>query len=108
VFFRKGEMTKVQVLVEPRQGRKWMTRILGLQAYGVDVKDVARRCQKKFASSATVVKAPGQKGKIEVFEVNVQGSWEEQTVAMLTTELNIPSKYIESSTKDTKKGGPKR
>jgi translation initiation factor 1 (eIF-1/SUI1) len=66
----------------------------------LDPKEVARRCQKKFASSATVVKAPGQKGKLELFEVNVQGSWEAQVAEMLINELGIPAKYIEA----TKKG----
>lgn len=27
---KKGELGKIQVIVEPRQGRKWMTRVQGL------------------------------------------------------------------------------
>jgi translation initiation factor 1 (eIF-1/SUI1) len=57
--FRKGTVKSV-VVTEDKRGRHVMTHVVGLEHFGLDPKEVAKACSKKFAVSATTAKLPGK------------------------------------------------
>lgn len=90
----KGKVGSITVLVEARGGSKLVTRIQGLHHFGLDVKDVAKKASKKFASSA------GQgKDAMGFDELLLQGNLEKTAPAFLTQEYNIPTKHIKVEVK---------
>jgi translation initiation factor 1 (eIF-1/SUI1) len=58
---RRGTVKDV-VITEDKRGRHVVIHVTGLEHFGLDPKEVAKACAKKFAVSATTAKLPG-KGK---------------------------------------------
>jgi translation initiation factor 1 (eIF-1/SUI1) len=84
---RKGVLPPLQVLVEPRQGgRKHVTHVSGLEAFGIDPKE-AKKAMSCFAASATVrpmESGPGaKKGHLEV---QVQGDQSQAVTDLFTSK----------------------
>lgn len=69
---KSGPPPKVTVVLERRQGKKSVTRIHGLEPFGVDSRQLADELQKVCAGSATVGQGTGLKPGL--LEVLVQGS----------------------------------
>ncbi len=96
----KGEVPPVQVVCEQRQGKKHVTRVAGLETFGVNLSELASEFSKLFAASSVVQQLPGKNAGEEVL---IQGNVISGCVDHLTMKLNIPKKYIQILDKSTKK-----
>jgi translation initiation factor 2D len=90
---RKGTVKSV-VVTEDKRGRHVMTHVVGLEHFGLDPKEIAKACSKKFAVSATTAKLPGKDNN--VMEVLVQGKDLQESIGeLIETQYKIPAKYID-------------
>lgn len=86
VRLARGEPKKVGIEVECRQNRKkFVTRVRGLEEYGIDAASFADDVSKRFACSATVETDPRgraalKKGRVELV---FQGNLSEELTALL-------------------------
>jgi translation initiation factor 2D len=91
---RKGQPPKVEIEVSMRQSRKFVTRVRGLEDYGVDPNYVSKDVAKRFACSATVeTEAPSgrpalKKGRVELI---FQGNLVDELEALLTGDESLSS-----------------
>jgi len=100
---RKGEIKSVQILVEQRQGKKHVTRVSGLETFGIVPSALSSEFSKLFAASTTIQQLPGKNAGEEIL---VQGNVLKGVSDYLTDKLCIPKKYIEVLDKSlTKKKG---
>ncbi|KAK3311177.1 translation machinery-associated protein 22, partial [Chaetomium strumarium] len=74
-----------------RNKRKYVTAVIGLEAFGLDLKKVAKDFGKKFATGSSVTKAPGG-GEEIVVQGDVSGEIEE---FLLEKYKEIPEDNIE-------------
>jgi translation initiation factor 2D len=90
----KGHPPKVEIEVSMRQSKKFVTRVRGLEDYGVDPNYVSKDVAKRFACSATVeTEAPSnrpalKKGRVELI---FQGNLVEELEALLTGDESLSS-----------------
>lgn len=77
--------------MEKRQGRKTVTRVFGLEPFGVDPKGLAEELQKICAGSATVGQAVALKPGL--LEVMVQGS-QAKEVEKALEKRGIPGRFV--------------
>jgi translation initiation factor 2D len=113
---RRGAVRPIELAVEQRGGHKSVTRVAGLEMFGIDPERFAREMQKKLACSATgarpathpphapapshgpaglcgpVVPLPGKQAA--GLEVQVQGSVVAELAAHLTGPCGVPRKYV--------------
>lgn len=88
---KSGPPPKVTVVLERRQGKKSVTRIHGLEPFGVDPRQLADELQKVCAGSATVGQGMGLKPGL--LEVLVQGS-QSAVVAKALARRGVAAKFI--------------
>ncbi|RKP08940.1 hypothetical protein THASP1DRAFT_14937 [Thamnocephalis sphaerospora] len=88
---RKGVSRPLQIIVETRQGRKTVTRIVGLETFLIDLEEVSKRLQTACAGSVAVNPIPGKK---DAQEVMVQGSHVSKVEKLLAT-YGIPKRCLE-------------
>ncbi|KAF8916704.1 translation initiation factor SUI1 [Mucidula mucida] len=95
-----------QVIIKriERNKRKHITSIHGLEAFGIDLKKVAKQFASKFATGASVTKnAQGQD------EIVVQGDVSDEVLEMIEEEVGllkgIPADNVEIVEEKKKKGG---
>ncbi|KAF8246636.1 hypothetical protein K440DRAFT_602077 [Wilcoxina mikolae CBS 423.85] len=88
---KSGQAPKVQVVMEKRQGKKTVTRVFGLEPFGVDPKQLAEELQKVCAGSATVGQAVGLKPGL--LEVMVQGS-QSKVVEKALEKRGVGGKFV--------------
>ncbi|KAI8998182.1 hypothetical protein BC832DRAFT_535091 [Gaertneriomyces semiglobifer] len=88
----RGKVKPMEVVVEQRQGRKTVTRISGMERYGIDAEELAAMLRVKCASSTSVTPLPGGKSasSAKLCEVMVQGSKIKELSALLEKEAGIP------------------
>ncbi|KAJ3097142.1 Eukaryotic translation initiation factor 2D [Phlyctochytrium planicorne] len=86
---KKGAPKPIQIIVEVRQGRKSVTRVAGMEAYGIDPEDLAAQLKVKCASSTTSSPLPG-KATPTLYEVMVQGSKIREVCECLAERYHIP------------------
>merc|ERR1712130_844828 len=91
-----GKVPKIQFALEKRQGgRKHVIHITGLESYGINPKEFAGACRKKFACATTAQALPGRdkKGKMEV---KLQGDMIGDVMDFLSDKKghNIPAKFL--------------
>eukprot|EP00775_Hariotina_reticulata_P004819 gene4819-5066_t len=91
-LLRKGAMPTVQISGERRQGNKYVTRVVGVEAFLVDPTQLAAECQKKFACSTSVNALPGKTNSGQ--EVILQGNVIEKVPDYLMNHYGIPKKYF--------------
>lgn len=92
---QKGSPKNVQVQLEDRAGgRKHITRLSGMEAFGIDPDELATALQRRFQSSASVTKLPGktETGK----EIALQGDQLQNAAQFLTDVYGLPHSYITS------------
>jgi len=100
---KKGMVRPVQITVENRQGRKFVTRVNGLEDFGINPDALAQDLKIACAASSSVQQLPAKgAGK----EVLVQGNVVAEVGEMLVEQFQIPKKYIE--TKDATKQANKK
>jgi translation initiation factor 2D len=88
---KSGQVPKVQVTMEKRQGKKTVTRISGLEPFGVDPKQLAEELQRVCAGSATVGQGVGLKSGL--LEVMVQGS-QSKVVEKALEKRGVGAKFV--------------
>ncbi|WEW55871.1 hypothetical protein PRK78_001305 [Emydomyces testavorans] len=98
---RAGALPKVVVLIERRAGSKVVTRITGLETFGVSPQMLGDELQKKCASRTSVAQAVGAaKGSMELL---VQGD-HRRTVDEMLRDRGVKSQWIDVVDKTQKKG----
>lgn len=98
--WRTGDLKKISVYVEKRQGgKKHTTFVWQLEYYGVDLKKFADVARKKFAASTSVQPLPGRTRKGQF--VKISGDVSEEVVDLLEDPdtFNIPEKFVEITNK---------
>ncbi|CAM9209708.1 unnamed protein product, partial [Heterosigma akashiwo] len=91
---RRGRIQPVLIEVEKRQGNKHMTKVSGLETYGVDPDIYARDAQRVFASSSSTEDVPGKNSRAKI--VLIQGHLANDVAENLTQTFQIPPKLIET------------
>jgi len=92
--------SKVYIKRVERNKRKFVTAVSGLEAFGLDLKKVAKDFGKKFATGASVTKVPGV-GE----EIVVQGDVSDEIEEFLLEKYkDIPEDNIELIEDKKKKG----
>ena len=81
----------VEMVVESRMGSKTVTKIRGLELFGIDLTQFAQKCQKKFACSATATLIPGM---LKERELIIQGHLAHELTGYLNTNNSIPIHLI--------------
>eukprot|EP00762_Andalucia_godoyi_P004255 ANDGO_05569.mRNA.1 Translation machinery-associated protein 20 len=79
----KGSLKPVEIIVERRQGSKWVSRILHLEQFGISLDEFGSACQKKFAASASV----------DGNEVNLQGR-PDRLKEFVCAELGLSQNHV--------------
>eukprot|EP01012_Entosiphon_sulcatum_P059840 TRINITY_DN8445_c0_g1_i1.p1 TRINITY_DN8445_c0_g1~~TRINITY_DN8445_c0_g1_i1.p1 ORF type:complete len:677 (+),score=190.98 TRINITY_DN8445_c0_g1_i1:125-2155(+) len=93
---QKGQIRPIQIQTAMRMGNKTVTRILHVNEFGFDLKDLCSVLQRRFASSVSVP-APvgGGKGGQPELELLAQGDKVQEALDFLLNECKIPKKFIE-------------
>lgn len=85
------DTSKILIKRIERNKRKYVTAVHGLEAFGLDIKKVAKDFGKKFATGSSVTKVPGG-GE----EITVQGDLSDDIYDYLTeTYSDIPEDNVE-------------
>jgi len=96
-----GSPPKILIVLEKRQGNKTMTKIQGLETFGVRPPVFAEELKKLAASSTTMQKLVGSKPADNLVEVLAQGN-QEAVVEKLLDKHGISKKYISVDNKLSK------
>jgi density-regulated protein DRP1 len=87
----KRASSKVVIKRIERNKRKYVTAVSGLEAFGLDLKKVAKEFGKKFATGSSVTKVPGGGEEITV-QGDVSAEIEEY---ILDTYKDVPEDNVE-------------
>ncbi|KAJ3005789.1 Eukaryotic translation initiation factor 2D [Thoreauomyces humboldtii] len=107
---RKGVPKPIVIHLEKRGGNKCITRIVGMEAFGIGADQLAACLKIRCASSTSVTPIPGKTTTV-FHEVMVQGTKSKDVCAVLEKEFGIPftgsgtSRFVEVTQKAAKKGG---
>jgi density-regulated protein DRP1 len=82
--------SKILIKRIERNKRKYVTAVQGLEAFGLDIKKVAKDFGKKFATGSSVTKIPGG-GE----EITVQGDLSEDILDFLVDKYEVPEDNVE-------------
>ena len=96
----KRASSKVFIKRIERSKRKYVTAVSGLEAFGLDLKKVAKEFGKKFATGSSVTKVPGGGEEITV-QGDVSVDIEEY---ILDTYKDVPEDNVEIIEDKKKKG----
>jgi len=99
----KRASSKVLIKRIERNKRKYVTAVSGLEAFGLDLKKVAKEFGKKFATGSSVTKVPGGGEEITV-QGDVSTEIEEY---ILDTYKDVPEDNVEIIEDKKKKGWTK-
>ena len=102
--FHRGDVQPVVVSVEQRAGNRTVTRLSGLDRFGVDVAEWGREAARHYAASVTSEESKG--GKKGARDVLVQGDCRPALAERLWREHGIPREYVRLEAKG--KGKEKR
>jgi density-regulated protein DRP1 len=87
---RAAETRASSKILIKRIERKYVTAVQGLEAFGLDIKKVAKDFGKKFATGSSVTKIPGG-GE----EITVQGDLSEDILDFLVDKYEVPEDNVE-------------
>ena len=90
--FHRGDVAPVVVSVEQRAGNRSVTRLSGLDRYGVDVVEWGREAARRYAASVTSEESKG--GRKGARDVLVQGDCRDGLAEHLWSEYGIPREYV--------------
>lgn len=99
---RKGALNPITMAVKTRQGRKQVTLISGLEAFGIDCDEFAEELRKLCAGSASVAPLTGASPKLNLKEVLIQGS-QCKAVTEALIARGVPKRYIKEGDGDKKR-----
>lgn len=84
--------SKVTIKRVERNKRKHVTEVSGLEAFGLDIKKVAKELGKKFATGSSATKMPGGVGEV----ITIQGDLSEDILEWLCDKYEqIPEDNVE-------------
>ncbi|KAG0177515.1 hypothetical protein DFQ29_004745 [Apophysomyces sp. BC1021] len=104
---RKGKPKPVEVTQEIRQGRKTVTKVTGVEGFGLDVEEICKELTKLCASSATHNPIHGVSPKNPLHEIMVQGP-QIKHVSELLLAKGVPKRFVAVDDKTSKKGKNKK
>jgi len=90
---KKGTLKPIQIMVEHRQGKKYVTKVTGMESFGIDADTLANDLKTLMAASTSISPLPGKNNKNQ--EVMVQGRAMTELANHLMTTYSVPKKYIE-------------
>jgi len=96
VKYKFGPIPRIRISTENRSGgRKHVTHISGLETFGIDPKEFANMCRKKFACATSAQALEGKQRK-GLMEVKIAGQMDDQTRDLLCDKstYHIPAKFI--------------
>ncbi|CUS15373.1 unnamed protein product [Tuber aestivum] len=99
---KSGAPPKVSIILESRQGKKTVTRVSGLEPFGIDAKGAAEVLQRACAGSASVGLLNGSSPKTPVMEIVLQGSHKKAVVELLE-QKGVVGKFVVVSDKTSGK-----
>eukprot|EP00467_Chlorarachnion_reptans_P020787 CAMPEP_0114524514 /NCGR_PEP_ID=MMETSP0109-20121206/21900_1 /TAXON_ID=29199 /ORGANISM="Chlorarachnion reptans, Strain CCCM449" /LENGTH=159 /DNA_ID=CAMNT_0001705971 /DNA_START=73 /DNA_END=552 /DNA_ORIENTATION=+ len=79
----------VKIFQIQRTKRKFVTSVIGLDAFGLDLKQSAKKMSKQFACSASVVKNNPPPN-----EIQIQGDVKFEVAEMILQKFKVPKKFI--------------
>ncbi|KAH0348346.1 density-regulated protein DRP1, partial [Aureobasidium melanogenum] len=91
---RAEELATSKVIIKrvERNKRKHVTEVSGLEAFGLDIKKVAKELGKKFATGSSATKMPGGVGEV----ITIQGDLSEDILEWLCEKYEqIPEDNVE-------------
>ncbi|RCI04594.1 hypothetical protein CU098_011374 [Rhizopus stolonifer] len=100
---RKGSPKPVEITQEIRQGRKTVTKVTGVEGFGLDVDELAKELTKLCANNPIHGVSP----KNPLFEIMVQGP-QIKTISELMINKGVPKKFIDVFDRTAKKGKGKK
>lgn len=90
----KRNLHPIRVLAEDRHaGRKFITKVSGLEDFCIDPKDFSSTLQRAFSTSCALEKLPGKQET--GMEISIQGNVLKELVGILRNDWGIPDKFIE-------------
>ncbi len=95
---KKGALNPITIMVKTRQGRKQVTLVAGLEAFGIDPDDFADDLRRRCAGSTSVQPLTGASPKLNLKEVMVQGA-QGKAVTEALTERGVPRRWIKDEGK---------
>ncbi|KAI7867020.1 hypothetical protein BDF14DRAFT_1882133 [Spinellus fusiger] len=104
---QKGHPKQVEITKEIRQGRKTVTKLTGVEHYGLDVEDLCKELTRLCASSATYNPLHGTQPKNPYYEIMVQGP-QIKNVSELVLSKGIPKRCVFVNDKTATKGKGKK
>lgn len=90
---KPGPPPTISVVIETRQGKKSITRVSGLEPFGIDAKAAAEHLQKVCAGSASVSQLKGSSPKTPVMEIVLQGS-QRKAVETYLKGCGVVGRYV--------------
>lgn len=90
---KKGALNPITMVVKTRQGRKQVTLVSGLEAFGVDPDEFAEELRRLCAGSTSVQPLTGASPKLNLKEVMVQGS-QCKAVTEALVARGVPKRWI--------------
>ncbi|KAF1805774.1 hypothetical protein V8B55DRAFT_1488876 [Mucor lusitanicus] len=104
---KKGACKPIEIVQEVRQGRKTITKVTGVEGFGLDVDELSKELTRLCASSATYNPIHGVSPKNPLYEIMVQGP-QIKNITHLLTSKGVPSRFIDTEDKTAKKGKGKK
>lgn len=100
---KPGHPPKLSVSLENRMGNKTVTKLTGLEQFGVDAHSLADELRRACAASTSVDRASGVKKGIEAWEVMVQGKRTKDVLAVLERGFGVKEEWVDVVDKSKKK-----
>jgi translation initiation factor 2D len=82
----RGKAPVVQIIVTRRQSRKFETRVIGVELYGIDPNSFAKDVAHRFACSSSVSPSESKSGSDEIL---FQGNLADELEAMLVSDESL-------------------
>ena len=92
---------KIRVIKQKRGGKKIVSSILGLEAYGCNLEDTARILSRKLGTGAAAMTIEYR--EVNMLGIQVQGDVSDKLEPILASEYNIPAERIAYEDGGTKK-----
>ncbi|CEP07922.1 hypothetical protein [Parasitella parasitica] len=104
---KKGPCKPIEVVQEVRQGRKTITKVTGVEGFGLDVEELCKELTRLCASSATYNPIHGVSPKNPLHEIMVQGP-QIKNITHFVISKGVPARFIDTEDKTAKKGKGKK
>ncbi|KAI9091469.1 hypothetical protein DFS34DRAFT_326062 [Phlyctochytrium arcticum] len=85
-----GVLKPISLSVEKRQGRKTVTKVLGVERLGINPDDLASKLRVRCAASTSLTPIPSSKNNIAGMEIMVQGSKIREVCLTLEKDFGVP------------------